>query len=200
MIKYEINDIKAIASALKKGDCIAFPTDTVFGLACVYDDEKAIQKIKDMKHRDQHKPLPMMCSNIQMIEEVAYISEEAYKIMEKYFPGALTIVFKKREELPAYITNGFNTIAIRIPNVKFIQDLIDEVGKPLLVTSANISNEPSLMYVEDVIYKLGDHLDGIVMEDAASSISSTIIDLSQNELKILRQGEITEAMLKEVLR
>lgn len=196
--EFNVNQINEIAECLSNGEIVAFPTDTVFGLACVYDDEKAIQKIKDAKGRDAHKPLPMMCSNLAMIDKVAKISEDAYKIMVEHFPGALTVILNKREEVPAYVTNGFDTIAIRIPDYKMILEIIETIGKPLLVTSANISNEPSIKEYQEVKKKLGERIDAIVREDAYSETSSTIVNLTDG-FKILRVGEISEATLLATL-
>lgn len=197
--RYKIDEIDELAKDLLDGKIVAFPTDTVFGLACIYDNEEAISRIKLAKGRDAHKPLPMMCSSLEMIEKVAITSVESKKIMIDHFPGALTIIFKKREEVPSFVTNGFDTIAIRVPRHDMILNLIEKIGKPLLVTSANISNEASIKEYQEVINKLGDRIDGIVEEDAKSETSSTIIDLTDG-FKILRQGEITKAALEESLK
>lgn len=196
---YEKEDIKEVKDALLNGEIIAFPTDTVFGLACVYDDLKAIEKVYEAKNREAKKALPMMCGNKEMIKEVAYVSDGASKIMEKFMPGAITIIYKKKDVISDYVTSGLQTIGIRIPNDKWIIDLINLVGKPLLVTSANISSEPSLSKWIEVKEKLDGRIDGIVKDDAKGDLSSTIVDCSSDKIKILRQGPISEKDIFEVI-
>lgn len=186
---YSKKDINYIAQALLNGDIIAFPTDTVFGLACTINKD-AIKKIYDAKGRSFDKPLPMMCSDIKMIESVALVNDNARKIINKYFPGALTIVLNKNDNLDGFVTNNKPTIAIRIPNDKWILDLINEIKMPLLVTSANISDCGSLTKWEDVYNQLNNKIDGIVCEDSKGISSSTIIDAT-NDVKLLRQGPIS---------
>lgn len=196
MKKYEsFNDLVNLKEAFDRGDVIAFPTDTVFGLAVIYDDKEAIEKLKRIKNRDAHKPLPMMCSSIDMMEEVADLSMDARKIAKHFFPGALTMILNKKKHIPDYVTNGFKTIGIRIPNYEGILKLIDYIGKPLLVTSANISGQKSLKRYEDVINELPD-IDGIICIDAFSDTASTIVDMTE-DIKVLRQGKIAiEDILK----
>ena len=187
---YKVEEIEKVRDDLLSGEIIAFGTDTVFGLACVYDDIEAINKIYMAKNRESKKALPMMCSNIKMIEEVAYVDDDAKKIMNKYMPGAITIIFKKKDVVDDYVTSGLDTIGIRVPNDEFILNLIDLVGKPLLVTSANMSHEPALLKWIDVKEKLDGRIDGVVLKDASGYMSSTIVDCSSENIKILRDGPI----------
>ena len=190
-------DIEIAKDALIKGDIIAFPTDTVFGLACIYDNENAINKIYEAKGRSFNKPLPMMCRNITEISKYAKLNKKAKVLFKKYSPGAITLILKKKN-LPDFISPETDTIAIRIPDDKWILKLIKLVGKPLLVTSANISNEDSLSDYKDVLKAFGDNIDYIVRGKSKSIISSTIIDLS-NDLKLIRQGDISFEDIKETL-
>ena len=178
---------------------MAFPTDTVFGLGCMMD-EKAMAKIYKAKGRSFNKPLPMMCDGLSMIEEYAEVNEDARKIIERFTPGALTVVFRKKEGLPDYVTNGFPTIGIRVPDDPFILDLIASIRKPLMVTSANLSGETSLRRWKDVYDCFEGKIDGIVCEDALADTASTIIDVSNDELKILREGKLGISEIMEVLQ
>lgn len=197
-IKYKKMDKNKIINSLISGGILAFPTDTVFGLGCIMD-RKAIEKIYEVKGRSFDKPLPMMCSNLKMIEEVAYISEKAKKIIDAFVPGPLTLIFKKKENVEDYITQGKKTIGIRVPDDAFILDMIDSLGMPLMVTSANNSGEPSLAKWKDVYGIMKGKIDGIVCEDAKGEVSSTIIDVS-DDLKILREGPISLAQIMEVIK
>lgn len=197
-IKYKKMDKNKIINSLISGGILAFPTDTVFGLGCIMD-RKAIEKIYEVKGRSFDKPLPMMCSNLKMIEEVAYVSEKAKKIIDAFVPGPLTLIFKKKENVEDYITQGKKTIGIRVPDDAFILDMIDSLGMPLMVTSANNSGEPSLAKWKDVYGIMKGKIDGIVCEDARGEVSSTIIDVS-DDIKILREGPISLAQIMEVIK
>ncbi|MBQ6559243.1 MAG: threonylcarbamoyl-AMP synthase [Erysipelotrichaceae bacterium] len=192
-------DKDKIIKILIAGGVLAFPTDTVFGLGCMMD-EKAMAKIYEAKGRSFNKPLPMMCNGLSMIEEYAEVNEDARKIIERFTPGALTIVFRKKEGLPDFVTNGFPTIGIRVPDDPFILGMIDAIGKPLMVTSANISGEASLRRWKDVYACLKGSIDGIVCEDALADTASTIIDVSKENIEILREGQIGIDEIKEVLQ
>lgn len=187
-IKYTKKDIDIIKDKLLDGELIAFPTDTVFGLACVMDIE-AIKKVYIAKGRDFNKPLPVMCSGYDMINNIAIVDDKTKRIIDKFMPGALTIVFKKKDELDPYITQGKPTVGIRVPDDKWIVELIEKIGKPIMVTSANISDTGSLLNWEDVYSQMVGKINGIVCENARGDKSSTIIDVSDG-LKLLREGPI----------
>lgn len=197
--RYTKEEIPLLIAALDRGEIIAFPTDTVFGLACVCDNPQAIQKVKAAKNRDAEKPLPMMCANIAMVKHYAEVNEAAERLMKAFFPGALTLIFNKQRDVPAYVTNGKDSIGIRIPNTPFIVDMIQQLQRPLLVTSANLSGEPSLRNWCDVEASLRGRIDGILCEDAKSETASTIVDI-RTDYRILRQGEISAEAIAKVLR
>lgn len=196
--KYTKQDIEKIKENLLNGGIIAFPTDTVFGLGCVINKE-AINKIYEAKGRSFDKPLPMMCNGLEMIENVAYVNDDAKKIIKKFVPGALTLIFNKKDCVEDYVTNGKQTIGIRVPDDKWILNLITELKQPLLVTSANISDTGSLIKWDDVYKQLNEKINGIVCEDATGETSSTIIDVTK-DIKILRQGPISLEEIEEVLK
>ena len=187
-------DKKRIITQMMQGGIIAFPTDTVFGLGCIMDEE-AMKKIYVAKGRDFNKPLPMMCDSLAMIRKVALLTSNAEKIIERFTPGALTVVLNRKEEIPAYVSQGNKTIAIRVPDDNWILDLIKQIGRPIMVTSANISNAGSLLKWEDVYASMKEKIDGIVCEDARGDKASTIVDLTEN-IKILREGPISLDELK----
>ena len=191
-------DKDKIITVLRQGGILAFPTDTVFGLACVMDID-AMKKVYKAKGRDFNKPLPMMCDSLNMIRTVAYTDEKAEKIIDKLTPGALTVILNKREELDDYITQGNKTIGIRVPDDDWILGLIEDIGKPIMVTSANISGEGSLLKWEDVYECMNGKIDGIVCEDAKGDRASTIVDLS-GDIRILREGPISLDEILEVTR
>lgn len=195
---YLRTDVNLIVEDLKNNAVVAFPTDTVFGLGTAFDNLNGIQKIKDIKHREPNKPLPMMCSTIEMVRKICVVSEEDIKLMTNIGKGAITYIFKLRDEIDRTMVNGNNTIAIRLPNDAFILNMINKLNKPMLVTSCNISSEPSLKSYIDVINQFDNLVDAIVCEDAESETSSTIYDTINK--KILREGIITKEMIEDARR
>ena len=197
-IRYTKMDRQEIINTLMHRGILAFPTDTVFGLACIMDKE-AMNKVYEAKDRDRDKPLPMMCCDLKMIQRVAEVSEKAEKVIERFVPGPLTLILKKKEEVEDYVTQGKKTIGIRVPDDEFILDLIRELDQPLMVTSANISGDGSLLKWEDVLSCMDSRIDGIVCEDARGDKASTIIDVTDG-IKVLRQGPIGIDEIMEVIR
>lgn len=197
-IKYTKMDKDKIINTLIQGGILAFPTDTVFGLGCIMD-EKAIKKIYKAKKRDLNKPLPMMCSGLRMINKVAYVNDKEKKLIKKFAPGPITIIFDKKENVDDYISQGLDTIGIRVPDDKFILDIIKGINAPLMVTSANISDSGSLLKWQDVYKQLNGKIDGIVCEDAKGEKASVIVD-ARKKIKILREGPISLKMIKEALK
>lgn len=192
-------DVDFVVAALNEGKVIAFPTDTVYGLGCVYDNQKAIEKIKDIKGRSESKPLPMMVADYKQLNGIAQLDENAIKLFQTLTPGALTLILNKDEKLPAFVNNGFNTIAIRIPNDAFILSVIKKLNKPMLVTSANRSDYPTGTSMEEVFEQIPNEIDYVVEGACVSKVSSTIIDLTK-ELKLIREGEIKLETIMEVIK
>ncbi len=192
-------EIEEVVECLQQGGVVAFPTDTVYGVGVVMDNEEALQRLKLSKGRSENKPIPMMISKLEQLEKVACLSEAARTLIRKFMPGAITIICNKRKEVPAFVTNGFQTIGIRMPQDDFILDLINRIGKPLLVTSANLSDHPTGTTFNEVMDQLDGRIDMIVKGMCGLKESSTIVDTSGDEIKILRQGPISEAEIKASL-
>lgn len=193
------NDIEEVIECLKNGGVVAFPTDTVYGVGVVYDNEDALNRLKEAKGRPDNKPIPMMIASLAQIEQVAYVNDAACALIEAYMPGAFTIILKKREEVADYVTNGFETIGLRMPEDDFILEMMETIGKPLLVTSANLSGEPTGTTFEEVIAQLDGRIDMIVQGECGCGESSTIVDAVNDTIKVLRQGPINEAEIMETI-
>lgn len=198
MRTYSKEEINAVANALQNHKIIALPTDTVYGVGVMYGDLKDLQRLKNAKHRPETKPIPMMVSSIEHMELVAVVDERVKKIAEQFLPGALTLVLKVKDNVPKEYTNGLDTIAIRIPDEPFILRVIDELNTPLLVTSANQSGAKTALTSDDVFEQLPD-IDGIVLGTCRALQASTIVDCTQEKLKILRPGPITLEQLEACL-
>ena len=198
MRTYSKEEINAVAYALQNHKIIALPTDTVYGVGVMYGDLKDLQRLKNAKHRPETKPIPMMVSSIEHMEQVAVVDERVKKIAERFLPGALTLVLKVKDNVPKEYTNGLDTIAIRIPDEPFILRVIDELNTPLLVTSANQSGAKTALTSDDVLEQLPD-IDGLVLGKCRALQASTIVDWTQEKLKILRPGPITLEQLEACL-
>ncbi|MBR0385707.1 MAG: threonylcarbamoyl-AMP synthase, partial [Erysipelotrichaceae bacterium] len=182
-------DFSKITSLLKAGEIVAFPTDTVFGIGVIYNDGKAVEKMKEAKGRDASKPFPLMVSGIKQLDEIAWIGEREKKIAEVFMPGALTLVLRRKDTINKELVNGLDTIAIRIPDDYFVLRLLRKTG-PMFVTSANLSGEPAGNTHEEVLQQLDGRIAAVVKGRAQLQVASTIIDCTGDQLKCLREGSL----------
>ena len=181
---------------------IPFPTETVFGLGAAYDDLKTIQHIFDIKGRPSSNPLIVHISDISMLEEiVSSIPEDAKVLMSHFFPGPLTLIFKKNQLVHHKITGNQDTVAVRMPSHPVAKAFIEKIGKPVVAPSANISGRPSSTKVshvlEDFMGKVMYIIDG---ESSEYGIESTILDVTRFPYTILRPGVITSLMIEDILK
>lgn len=193
------NSLEELAEALKRDEVIAFPTETVYGLGVIYDSVKAREALIRAKQRPENKPFTLMIANRQDIEDFAYVYHAHRCLIEHFMPGPVTFIFKRLESVDPMITNGFDTIGIRLPDDAFVCSLIRKVGKPLLVPSANVSGRPACLNSEEVMRELGGRISYVVEGQCGSGQASTIVDLTQPEPRIIRQGKITLKEIKEVM-
>lgn len=186
------NALDRAKEILSQGGLFVFPTDTVYGLGCIYNNEDSVRKIYEIKGRDFQKPLVAYFSSIQMAEK--YIKPQNqmfYDLSQKYLPGELTIIVNKNDLIPDFVTSNQNTLGIRIPRNDFIINLIEILGVPFVGTSANISNYPSAKTAKDA-YDIFNGKIELVLEDDKShkGLESTVLSIVNDEIKILRPGAI----------
>ena len=198
-IRYHKEDIQAVVKQLKQKKVIAFPTDTVYGLGVIYDEE-ALAALKYSKGRPENKPIPTMVGSLAQMEEIAVLNDEAKKLAAAFMPGAFTMILKKKDSVADFVTNGMETIGIRMPQDDFVLELLRQVGSPMLVTSANLSGEATGLVDVQVLSQLDGRIDGIVLGEAGGKVASTIVDMTSGKLKILREGPISKAMLEAALK
>ena len=189
-------DLEETVKLLKSGAVVAFPTDTVFGIGVIYNDAIAIDKMKKAKGRDASKPFPLMVADLKQLEEVAFVNDRERRIAEKYTPGALTLVLKRRDTVSRESVNGFDTIAIRIPDDRFVLKLLKKTG-PMFVTSDNISGQPAACNEKEVLRQLDGRIEAVVKGKAKTGVASTIIDCTGEKLKCLREGTISYKEIEE---
>ncbi len=203
MKRFSNDDVKEIANIIKNDGIISVPTDTVYGLCTRIKSEVAYNKLAQIKHRPSQKSFPIMCNNISQIKEIAVVNENAEKIIKHFMPGPITIILLKKSEVENTINNAglreTNEVAFRLAPNQFLHDLIKEVGVPIFMTSANISNEPVCVSPDEIEEKL-QGLDGIVEGDTFYNKSSTMVDCTSTTIKIQREGPISLEDILEVLK
>ena len=199
MIKrFKQTQITELAEILKNDGIISVPTDTVYGIGAQINSHKAHDKLIEVKNRPLSKSFPIMCANKSQIKNIATVDEIAEKLIDAFMPGPITLVLKKNKDLPEYVTNGKDTIAIRMATSETIKKLILELGSPIFMTSANQSGEPTCTSLDE-IEKMCPKLDGMMEGNVIFSKGSTIIDCSADEIKILREGPITIEQINEIV-
>ena len=177
-----------------KNDIVGFETDTVWGIGCHPLNKTNVDKIYEFKGRDRSKPLILMSSKFNnLIPYIKYIPPYAEELIKNFFPGALTLIFGKTELCPDYITSGFNTIGVRIPNHKEFYGMAENFeGKVLATTSLNFSNMPPVKNYKEAVEKFGNLITVIRPsgENPPEGTASTVILCTGNMPKILRQGTV----------
>jgi L-threonylcarbamoyladenylate synthase len=193
-----IFDPHAIAKAhaiIRSGGLIAFPTDTIYGLACDPWNEQAILSIYEAKQRPPDKAIPVLIGDMHQLDLVAsQINPRAAHIASLFWPGALTILLTKAESLPPVLSQ-YPSVGIRMPDHPALLVLLKTIG-PLATTSANLSGSANLVSAEDVFAQFNGTLD-LVLDggETTGDMASTVVDCTGGELIILRQGPIAASEL-----
>lgn len=198
MKRYKQSEIDKLAEILKKDGVICVPTDTVYGLCARINSIKAHDNLVAVKNRPNNKPFPVMCADEEQIKSIAIVDERAEKLIRAFMPGPVTLVLRKRQEIPAYISNGRITIAVRMATSKALKDLIIKTESPIFMSSANQSGEPTCTNLDE-IEEACPILDGIMEGTVSFGEGSTIIDCTLKEIQILRTGPISIKQIQEIL-
>ena len=185
------NELLKMNKSDLSGKIIAFPTDTVYGVGALLNDLEGINKIYELKHRDNSKPLAILAPSIESIlPYIEYPKVEVMELMERYWPGALTIIFNKNQENKVLFNTEFNTIAFRIPSSNIALSILSKFG-PMATTSVNISGSAPLNSYEEINNYFKDQIDYIISDvESLSGVSSTIIDATKNPFVVIREGSI----------
>ena len=193
--------IQQAAKLLQQEEVVAFPTETVYGLGANAFSDKAVAKIFQAKGRPSDNPLIVHISNKQQLTElVDNIPAHAEKLMEKFWPGPLTVIFPKKNNASKLVTAGLDTIAIRMPDHPVALALIEESGLPLAAPSANLSGKPSPTTAKHVVDDLDGKVAGIVDGGPTGvGLESTVLDCTTEIPIILRPGGVTKEQLEQVV-
>ena len=194
------NVIDYVIDVLRKGGIAVYPTDTVYGVGGDPFNEDVVERIFSIKKRGD-KPLPLLVSSIKDVMEIAYVSDTALQLMENFWPGPLTLILPVKKEFPFKITFGTGKIGVRMPNHKIPLLLAEGLGGAIIGTSANISGHPAPRSAEEALRELDDLVD-IVLDAGPTpgGVPSTVVEIINGEIRILREGPITLKDLMSVLR
>lgn len=190
----EEDRVRQIAHAIERGEVVALPTDTFYGLAVDPVNLRAVDQIYDLKTRARHKPLSLLIGSVAQGYELARELDGAFdRLAERFWPGPLTIVVKAGSRLPLRVTANTGNVAIRMPDAPIARAVVTELGLPITATSANVAGQPECTHARCVREQLGDKLSLIVDGGpTARSVATTIVDLSGggSSWMILREGAI----------
>jgi len=192
-----LKKISIIVETLKRGKVIIYPTDTVYGLGVNAFDSEAVYKIFRIKKRPLNQALPIAVSGLKMAQSLVNITEKAKRLMETFWPGALTIILEKTSIIPEIVTGGKIGIGIRAPNHPVALTIVEMLNVPIIATSANIHGEISPVNVEEVSDQLGKSVDLIIDGGTVSGTPSTIINMLEEPPMIIRKGKVTEEMIRK---
>lgn len=200
-LEKDYNNIIEAAKAIREGNVVAIPTETVYGLAGSIFDEKAIKEIFVAKGRPQDNPLIAHISSIEQINDICLdFPEEAKKLANKFWPGPLTMILKRKPCVPDTVTAGLETVAVRYPSHPVAKAIIKETGNPLVAPSANLSGKPSTTSVKHCIKDLTGRIPLIIDGgECEFGLESTIIDASTTPMVLLRPGAISIEEILEIV-
>jgi L-threonylcarbamoyladenylate synthase len=193
--------LHAATTLLRNGDIVAFPTDTVYGLGCDLWQETAIARLYEAKDRPGNLAIPVLVSSPEQVGQVAQDIPEAFaRLAQRFWPGGLTLIVRRRAHVPVLLCAGGDTVAVRMPAYPLVQRLAEALGGALAVTSANLSGRPSPATAQDVLADLQGRipllLDG---GRCAGGVASSIIDLVSDPPVLLRQGALSLETLRQVV-
>lgn len=184
--------IRELASGLLRGAVMAYPTETFYGLGAAGFSKRAVGKVFRIKGREASKTLSVLASDLDMVKALSAELPPAFWVLAgEFWPGPLTLVVKAAPWLPAHIVGPDRSIALRIPPVPWLRDLVGELSQPLTATSANLAGGQALPDPKDVVALFSGKVD-IILDGGRTpgGAPSTIVDLTSQEMRILREGAV----------
>ncbi len=185
---------------LRNGGVIGIPTDTVYGVAANALDVQAVDKVFNLKARDDTSPIPVLVGDVDDLHKYGReVSDEAVALAEAFWPGQLTIVVPKSGIIPLVVSGGLDTVGLRIADHPVPRELVSALGAPITATSANISGSDSLSSAVSVLEHLGSNLDMVFDGgELPPSRPSTVVDATLSPPRILREGVVSIAAIEQV--
>ena len=199
--KINEDELKIVTQALNEGKLIVFPTETVYGIAGNGLTLSVVNNLYQAKKRDYSKPFTLMVNDITKIKDIAYVSENEEKVIKKFMPGPITLILKKKYCISNLVTANSDTVGVRIPNHEIALSILKSVDYPLATSSANISGSVNNSNIEDIINDLENYVDIFIKGNISSNLlASTVVEIKNNEVNILRNGIISKENIEEVIR
>ncbi|AJF06334.1 L-threonylcarbamoyladenylate synthase [Geoalkalibacter subterraneus] len=180
--------IRQVVDKLKQGGVIAYPTDTNYGIGCDIFNKKGVKNIYQIKKRDARKPFSFICADLSDVSNYAQVSNFAFKIMKRHLPGPYTFVLEATRVVPDSLMTRQKTVGIRIPQNPIALAIVQELGHPLVTTSANVSGQDVYHDPLDIEDALGHQLDLVIDGGILRGDSSTVISLIGDQVEVLREG------------
>lgn len=197
-----LNELDKAFTALDNDGVVVFPTDTLYGLGADVFSLPALQRIFAIKGRPAELALPVLVAGLDQVESVALpMTNQAQQLAERFWPGPLTLVMRRSPELPDLVTGGADTVAVRMPAHRIPLALARRLGRPITGTSANLSGSPDLLDLDSIDSQLGNLVDYIIRAGPSpEGTGSTVVDITGDEPRILRDGAISLEEIMETAR
>lgn len=195
------DNLEQIAATVARGGVIAFRTDTFYGLGADPFNTSPVQKIRELKGREEDKPILVVISDTKYLDRLIPHRSQAFDDLAKHlWPAALTIIGRAAGDLPEELTAGTKTVGVRLPDDDKVRALIEACGGVLTATSANVSGQPPARTAAEVENYFGHRIDLIVDGGATTSESpSTVVDVATGEIRLLREGVIPWSEVRSAL-
>ena len=186
-------NIEKICEVINNGGLVITPTDTIYGIMADAINEDAVRRVYDVKKRGYNKPLIVLMDSFEMVEQYTEeLSEMEKKLMHKFWPGLVTFILKKNDKISNLITSGNDTVGVRIPDNNDLLEIIRCLKRPVVSTSANITETPVITCIEMLEADIVNSVDYIEDGGLIENESSTIIKVNEKDIKILREGKIVD--------
>ncbi len=181
--------IRKAVDALRNSQVIALPTDSVYAFGCRLTDKKAMQKLYSIKRVDKGHPMALLCADLKHISVFARVSTPAYKTLRRYLPGPYTFILEATREVPKLMLTRQRTVGLRVPDSPIVQELVHELGEPILTTSAEVADLGMFIDAIDIEEQFGKQLGCVIDGGILPDERSTIVDLTNEEPVLLRNGK-----------
>ena len=183
----EPRKIARAVEIIEGGGLIGYPTDTVYGLGCDLHNKQSIDRLYQLKGMDRKKPLAFICADLSNIAKYAVVDNAMYRVLKHFLPGPYTFVLRATRDVPRFVQTKQKTVGIRVPNHPVTHALVRELGRPIVSTTAS---EPDCDPITDpwTIDTTFPGLDLVLEADVCGMIPTTVVDLSDGEVRILREG------------
>lgn len=193
-------ELDEAVNALNNDKIVVFPTETVYGIGGNALKVEVINKLFQAKKRNYGKPISLLVGSIDKIKNIAYIDKNEEKIIKAFMPGELTLVLKKKACINDLVTAGKNTVGVRIPNHNIALTILNKVDYPLATSSANISGENNIADFDEIVSDLKDYVDIFIKGNISDDLkASTVVELNNDIVNILREGKISKIDIEKTL-